>query len=58
MKEPDLNYSSSLELEEMKRLVNLNSLRRVLHKRFSSPETDGTKRADEVNADFLDDTRE
>jgi hypothetical protein len=55
---PDLTYYSSFELDEMKRLVNVNALRRVLRKRFSSLETDDTKRFDEVNADFLDDTRE
>jgi hypothetical protein len=55
---PDLSYFYSFELDEMNKLVRLNALTRVLHKRFSSLETDDTKRLDEVNADFLDDTRE
>lgn len=57
-REPDLSHFSTLELVEMKKLVDLNVLRKVLHKRFSSLEADGTRRIDEVNADFLDDTRE
>ena len=57
-KEPDLGHFSSFELDEMKRLVELNALRRVLHSRFSSLETDGARRLEGVNADFIEDTGE
>ncbi|HAR96896.1 MAG TPA: hypothetical protein DCR97_13195 [Deltaproteobacteria bacterium] len=57
-KEPDLSHFSSLELEEMKRLVKLNSLRKVLHTRFSSLETKGARRLGEVDADLPDNTWE
>jgi hypothetical protein len=57
-KDPDLTCFSSLELDEMKRLVKVNALRRVLHTRFSSLKTDRTARLDEVIVDFVDYTRE
>lgn len=57
-KEPDLSYFSALELDEMKRLIKVNALRKVLHTRFSSLETDGTARPDEVPADLTEDTQE
>jgi hypothetical protein len=56
--DPDLTCFSSFELDEMKRLVKVNALRKVLHTRFSFLETDDTRRVDEAGADFLDDTRE
>jgi hypothetical protein len=58
--EPDLSCFSSFELNEMKRLVEVNAdrLAKELHKRFSSLETDGTKGLDEVDAGIRDDTRE
>ena len=56
-KDPDLTYFSSLELDEMKRLVKVNALRRVLHRQVSSLK-DGTRRFDDVIVDFVDDTRE
>lgn len=50
----NLSYFSSLELDEMKRLVKVNALREVLQTKFSSLDTDDTK----INADFLDDSSE
>jgi hypothetical protein len=57
-KEPDLSRFSSFEIDEMKRLVNLNVLRRVLHRQFSSLEADGTRELDRIKVDLSDFTQE
>jgi hypothetical protein len=59
-REPNLSYFSSFELDEMKGLaeVNADRLTKVLHRRFSSLETEDRMKLDQVSAELVANTPE